>query len=275
LGEYLTPGVYTENKPNSYRPIGSVTTTTTAIIGTSLRGKIGVPTLITSWSEYINKYAGGLDSPYVRNSDLAYSVRGFFQNSGKRAFINRVDNCTSLCAKIILEGSASRPAFLDEEGDIGEPAVIQEGDTETISDAFLEEEIEDNTQVTGFMKVGGLTRETNVVEYIEGMYQYAHKLAGREKISEMTFERGAFKESELEQIYFRTLKDHVHRTTITLEILNRYGDVRRTYTLAEAWASKIEIGELDATSDDVVVDKMTIQFEYFLDDNNMDYQKTH
>jgi len=127
----------------------------------------------------------------------------------------------------------------------------------------------------GFMKVGGLTRETNVVEYIEGMYQYAHKLAGREKINEMVFERGAFRESELEQVYFRTLQDHLHRMTITLEILNRYGDVRRAYTLAEAWASKIEVGDLDAASDEVIVDKMTIQFEYFLDDNNLDYQNRY
>ena len=126
----------------------------------------------------------------------------------------------------------------------------------------------------GFMKISGITRETNVIEYIEGMFQYAHKLAGREKINELTFERGAFKESELEQIYFRTLHDHLHRTTITIEILNRYGDVRRTYVLAEAWASKVEVGELDAASDEVVVDKMTIQFEYFLNDNNLEYQKS-
>jgi phage tail-like protein len=128
-------------------------------------------------------------------------------------------------------------------------------------------------QGLGFTKVGGLTKETNVIEYIEGMYQYPHKLAGREKISEMTFERGAFRENELETMFRRTLQDHLHRTTITIEILNRYGDVRRSYTLAEAWASKFEMGELDASSDDVIIDKMTIQFEYFLDDNNLDYQQ--
>lgn len=123
----------------------------------------------------------------------------------------------------------------------------------------------------GFTKIANISRETNVVVYTEGCFQYSHKLAGREKIPSLTFERGAFKDSEMEQIYFDTLKDHLHRKTITIEILNRYGDVRRTYVLCEAWASKVEIGELDASSDEVIIDKLTIEFEYFLE-NNLDYQ---
>ena len=116
----------------------------------------------------------------------------------------------------------------------------------------------------GFTKVAGLSREIGVTEYLEGMYQYAHKLAGREKINEITLERGAYYEQEPEKVLGFTLQNHLHRTTITIQILNRFKEVRRQYILAEAWCNKVEIGDLDATSDEVIVDKMTIQFEYFL-----------
>ena len=54
------------------------------------------------------------------------------------------------------------------------------------------------------------------------------------------------------------------RNTIILEKLNRYGETVRTYKLAEAWVSKWEGGDSDASSDDVAIEKITIQFEHFL-----------
>lgn len=52
----------------------------------------------------------------------------------------------------------------------------------------------------GFQKVGGLTREVGVVEYLEGLYQYTHKLPGREKVGEVTLERGSYATKELEAV---------------------------------------------------------------------------
>lgn len=117
----------------------------------------------------------------------------------------------------------------------------------------------------GFQKVGGLTREVGVVEYLEGLYQYTHKLPGREKVSEVTLERGAYASKDLEAIYKKVLTDANVRNTVIIEILNRFGETKRTYKLAEAWVSKWEGSDLDATSDDVAIEKLTLQFEYFLD----------
>ena len=117
----------------------------------------------------------------------------------------------------------------------------------------------------GFQKVGGLTREVGVVEYLEGLYQYTHKLPGREKVSEVTLERGSYATKELEAQYKKVLTDSNLRNTVIIEILDRFGNTKRTYKLAEAWVSKWEGSDLDASSDDVAIEKLTIQFEYFLD----------
>lgn len=117
----------------------------------------------------------------------------------------------------------------------------------------------------GFQKVGGLTREVGVVEYLEGLYQYTHKLPGREKVGEVTLERGSYVTKELEAQYKKVLTDSNLRNTVIIEILDRFGNTKRTYKLAEAWVSKWEGSDLDASSDDVAIEKLTVQFEYFLD----------
>ena len=53
----------------------------------------------------------------------------------------------------------------------------------------------------GFQKVGGLSREVEVVEYFENMYNHAHKLPGRESVGEVTFERGMYADDYLQGIY--------------------------------------------------------------------------
>lgn len=117
----------------------------------------------------------------------------------------------------------------------------------------------------GFQKVGGLTREVGVVEYLEGLYEYTHKLPGREKVSEVTLERGAYASKDLEKAYKEILTNPNVRNTVIIEILDRFGETKRTYKLAEAWTSKWEGSDLDASSDDVAIEKITLQFEYFLD----------
>jgi phage tail-like protein len=117
----------------------------------------------------------------------------------------------------------------------------------------------------GFQKVGGLTREVGVVEYLEGLYEHTHKLPGREKVGEVTLERGAYASKELEDLYKSILDvKTAKRSTVVIEILNRFGETKRTFTLEDAWVSKWEGSDLDATSDDVAIEKMTLQFERFL-----------
>ncbi len=116
----------------------------------------------------------------------------------------------------------------------------------------------------GFQKVSGLTREIGVVEYDEGGYSHTHKLTGKEQGGEVTLEKGMFANTDLEEVYKRSLNNPDYRTTVIIEHLDKFGKVARSWTLAEAWVSKWEGSELDATSEDVAIESITIQFEYYL-----------
>ena len=116
----------------------------------------------------------------------------------------------------------------------------------------------------GFQKVSGLSREMAVVEYLESMYEHVYKLAGREKVGDVTFERGMYADDKMEQLFDRIVKDVTSRCTVVITIMDRGGTVRRTFTCAECWFSKYECGDLDASSDDVIIETVTMAFEYFI-----------
>lgn len=95
MAEYLTPGVYIEDINNIVdMPVG--TDPVSAFIGVSSTGQVGIPTLISSWNEYLNTFATGQDTAFLTNSYLAYAVYGFFQNGGKKCYVIRVTDATTL-----------------------------------------------------------------------------------------------------------------------------------------------------------------------------------
>lgn len=102
MAEYLAPGVFIEDNP-SPPVIEAVSASTGGFIGITQRGELGTPVFITSWNAYINNFALGMDSPFLANSDLAYSVYGFFQNGGKRCYIARVASPTAKIASMAGE----------------------------------------------------------------------------------------------------------------------------------------------------------------------------
>lgn len=116
----------------------------------------------------------------------------------------------------------------------------------------------------GFQKIGGLSREVAVTEYLENMYDHVHKLPGRESVGEVTLERGMYADNYSQKLYEKVFKNNNVRSTVTITVLNRFGSVKRTFQCAECWFSKYEVGDLDATSDDVIIETLTMQFEYFL-----------
>ena len=116
----------------------------------------------------------------------------------------------------------------------------------------------------GFQKVGGLSREVEVVEYLENMYDHTHKLQGRETVSDVTFERGMYADDYLQGIYEKVFNNNTVRNTVVIQVCDRFGKIRREFKCAEAWFSKYECADLDATSSDVIIETLTMTFEYFL-----------
>lgn len=116
----------------------------------------------------------------------------------------------------------------------------------------------------GFQKVSGLSREVEVVEYFENMYEHQHKLPGRESVGDVTFERGMYADTYLQDLYEGVFNNNNVRNTVVIQICDRFGNIRREFKCAEAWFSKYEVADLDASSSDVIIETLTMTFEYFL-----------
>ncbi len=89
MPEYLYPGVYVEEIDTGNKPIEGVSTSTVGFLGIAERGPVK-PTLVTSFGDYTRAFGR-----YVRDADgtdhyLAYAIEGFFQNGGKRCFVQRL-----------------------------------------------------------------------------------------------------------------------------------------------------------------------------------------
>lgn len=105
MPEYLAPGVFVEEVSFRSRSIEGVPTSTTGMAGLTRSGPVCYkdvditgpsscePRLITSFTEFERVY-GGLEPLDIGGDErvnyLAHSVRGFFENGGRRVYISRV-----------------------------------------------------------------------------------------------------------------------------------------------------------------------------------------
>jgi len=95
MPELLHPGVYVQEVPSAVRPIEGVSTSTAAFIGVADKGpvpgtiapngRMAQPVMITSVTEYTRQFGG-----FRKDSFLAYAVKAFFDNGGRRLYIVRV-----------------------------------------------------------------------------------------------------------------------------------------------------------------------------------------
>ena len=88
MDKYTSPGVYVESVSSVVSVDDSLSTGIGGFIGIAERGP-KFPVLISSWQEYIDTFARDMDSPFLANSSLAFAVYGFFQNGGKRCYVQR------------------------------------------------------------------------------------------------------------------------------------------------------------------------------------------
>jgi uncharacterized protein len=95
------PGVYVQEVPSGVRTIVGVSTSIAVFIGRTVQGTLNKPTLCLNFSDFIREFAD--DS---RFSDLARSVRLFFQNGGTQCYVVRIANGAEP-AKVMLKSEAA------------------------------------------------------------------------------------------------------------------------------------------------------------------------
>ena len=105
MAAYLRPGVYVQETLNPVAPIvGANSDSVAAFVGSNARGPV-TPTLVTSWSNYINLYGG-----WGTNNTLALAVFLFFANGGNQAYIQRVVKGSFASATRVLQDTEGTPA---------------------------------------------------------------------------------------------------------------------------------------------------------------------
>jgi phage tail-like protein len=123
----------------------------------------------------------------------------------------------------------------------------------------------------GFTEVTGLDFETEVIEYREGnnpTYN-KHKQPGLTKYSNVTLKRGTVLEDfEFFKLWRETAKfqesnkiKKVFRRDITIKLLNEEHKPIITWTLENAWPSKIQSTDLKADGNEVAIETMELVHE--------------
>ena len=125
-------------------------------------------------------------------------------------------------------------------------------------------------QHLGFQKVSGLKEETTVTEYREGGdLATPRKLPAQSKFDNIVFERGMSTSTDFKSWRAELfnpdgapifLDDDIRRT-VTIELLDRTGVLVKAWEVYSAWPCIMEIGDLDAGSDDVLIEKLELTNE--------------
>jgi phage tail sheath protein FI len=103
---YQRPGVYIQETLNPIAPIvGDSSTSIAAFLGAHTRGPV-TPTLVTSWSQYTDKFGGWNTGT---NNTLSLAVFLYFVNGGNAAYIKRVTTGSPVAATRTLRDRAGTP----------------------------------------------------------------------------------------------------------------------------------------------------------------------
>ncbi len=132
MPNYLSPGVYMEEVDRGSKPIEAVGTAVAAFIGYTeraqeerdgeVRSLVGKPSLVTNWSQYVQKFGGFIDGAYLPDA-----VYGYFANGGGICYIVSVktlgtsaDPDATKAAEVTAQSDEDKPAnlvkFVAKEG---------------------------------------------------------------------------------------------------------------------------------------------------------------
>ena len=111
MAEYLSPGVYVEEKSSGVKPIEGVGTSTGAFVGFAERGPVGKAELIPNWTKFVNIYGS-----FTENAFLAYAVYQFFAEGGTRCYVVRTCHYSDITDPLSKTTAAARGTMNDDAG---------------------------------------------------------------------------------------------------------------------------------------------------------------
>ena len=107
MADYLHPGVYIEEIPTGIHVIKGVDTAIAAFVGPAVRGRVGVPMLVSSFSQYQQHFGTDADV-------MSVALKTFYTNGGQQALVCRLAGNGRRCARINLDGITAQGEPLPE-----------------------------------------------------------------------------------------------------------------------------------------------------------------
>jgi phage tail sheath protein FI len=110
MANYLRPGVFINEAPMTNPSIQPANSSVGAFLGITQRGPANVAVKVTSWTDYVSKFAFGLASAFYSGGYNGYSVYGFFNNGGTSYYQTRVTAVGAAAASYTYVDNAGTPA---------------------------------------------------------------------------------------------------------------------------------------------------------------------
>jgi phage tail-like protein len=121
---------------------------------------------------------------------------------------------------------------------------------------------QDNT--VSFQEISGLETETQPIEYRHGdSKQFSTiKMPGIAKTGNVTLKKGVFvKDNNFFKWYDAIKMNTIKRETVTIQLLDEKGSPTMTWTLINAWPTKISSPDMKSDANEVAVETMELAHE--------------
>lgn len=115
-----------------------------------------------------------------------------------------------------------------------------------------------------FQEVSGLEAETKIIEYRHGDSKVFApiKMPGLARVGNVTMKKGIFaKDTKFFAWYSEIKMNTIKRRTVVINLLDETGSPKMTWTLNNAWPTKITGTDLKSEGNEVAVESIELAFE--------------
>jgi len=128
---------------------------------------------------------------------------------------------------------------------------------------YFSVEFGDDKEVN-FQEVSGLDTETQIIEYRHGNSPVFSpiKMPGLAKVGNVTFKKGVFVNDNKFWDWYNEIKmNTIARRSVIINLLDETGAPKMSWSLANAWPTKITGTDLKSDGNEVAVETLEVAFE--------------
>lgn len=115
-----------------------------------------------------------------------------------------------------------------------------------------------------FSEVSGLDTETQVIEYRHGNSKTFSpiRMPGLKKVGNVTLKKGIFVKDNNFWTWYSTIKmNTMKRETVVIKLLDESGKPTMTWTLNNAWPTKIQGTDLKSDGNEAAIETLELAYE--------------